>query len=142
MAADDKARKAKEDKFWDTELKEALYGDRTLTESDDVIELTTPPRAEDPAVVPISIASKMPQSEDKYIKSITLIIDRNPVPFSARFTFGPKSGRTDLAMRIRVNAYTPVRAIAETSDGELHMSRRFVKASGGCELSSSPFVNL
>ncbi len=125
-------KKLKQDKFWNEKLKASLYGDQTIVESDDVIELTAPPRAEDPAVVPISIAAKVPQTDERYIKTITLIIDRNPVPFSARFTFGPNSGRTDLAMRIRVNAYTPVRAIAETSDGELHMSRRYVKASGGC----------
>jgi sulfur-oxidizing protein SoxY len=35
-------------------------------------------------------------------------------------------------MRVRINEYTPVRAVAETNDGKLFMSRRFVKASGGC----------
>lgn len=130
--AEDAAKRLKEDKFWNAELREALYGDREIIESDEVIELTAPKRAEDPAVVPISIAAKIPQSADRRIETVTLLIDRNPVPFSARFKFGPQSGRADLAMRIRVNAYTPVRAIAETSDGVLHMSRRFIKASGGC----------
>jgi sulfur-oxidizing protein SoxY len=31
-----------------------------------------------------------------------------------------------------VNAYSFVRAVAETSDGELHMASRYVKAAGGC----------
>ncbi|MDH3638102.1 MAG: quinoprotein dehydrogenase-associated SoxYZ-like carrier, partial [Gammaproteobacteria bacterium] len=48
------------------------------------------------------------------------------------FHYTPKSGRADLALRVRINEYTPVRAIAETNDGELYMTRRFVKASGGC----------
>ena len=132
LLADDAAKRVKQDKFWNERLKEVFYADRTIVESDEVIELTAPKRAEDPAVVPISIAAKIPQGEDRYIETITLIIDRNPVPFSARFKFGPNSGRADLAMRVRVNAYTPIRAIAETSDGELYMSRQFVKASGGC----------
>ena len=34
--------------------------------------------------------------------------------------------------RVRVDAYSHVRAIVETSDGKLHMVTRFVKASGGC----------
>ena len=33
---------------------------------------------------------------------------------------------------MRINEYTNVRAIAETSDGELYMASRFVKAAGGC----------
>jgi sulfur-oxidizing protein SoxY len=121
-----------EDKFWNSGLRESMFADQPITESDEVIALTAPKRAEDGAVVPISIAAGFPQSEDRYIKTITLVIDRNPVPFAGKFTFTPLSGRADLAMRVRVNAYTPIRAIAETSDGKLFMSRRFVKASGGC----------
>ena len=33
---------------------------------------------------------------------------------------------------MRVDEYTHVRAIAETNDGKLYMTTRFVKASGGC----------
>ena len=33
---------------------------------------------------------------------------------------------------MRIAEYTNVRAIAETSDGQLYMASRFVKASGGC----------
>jgi len=121
-----------EDKFWNSGLRESMFADRPIIESDEVVALTAPKRAEDGAVVPISIEAGFPQSEDRYIKTITLVIDRNPVPFAGKFTFTPISGRADLAMRVRVNAYTPVRAIAETNDGKLYMSRRFVKASGGC----------
>ena len=35
-------------------------------------------------------------------------------------------------MRIRVNTYSYVRAIAEMNDGKLYMTKKFVKASGGC----------
>jgi hypothetical protein len=48
------------------------------------------------------------------------------------FHFTPHSGKADLALRVRLNAYSNVRVITETSDGKLHMSKRFVKASGGC----------
>ena len=91
-----------------------------------------PPRAEDAAIVPISIAAQIPQTEERYIEKIYLIIDKNPGPLAGTFRFTPKSGRADLAFRVRVNAYTPVRAIAETNTGELYMSRRFIKATGGC----------
>ena len=41
-------------------------------------------------------------------------------------------GRADLAMRIRVDKYTNVRAIAVLNNGEHHMVTNFVKAQGGC----------
>ncbi len=123
---------SEDDALWDSTLKQQYFGDRPIAESTDVIELVAPYRAEDPALVPISVNAKIPQAPDKYIKAITLIIDKNPVPFAAAFQFTPESGRADVAMRLRVNAYTNVRAIAETNDGKLSMSKAFVKASGGC----------
>ncbi len=129
-----------QDVVWTGGLKQMFFGDRTIIESEDVVELIAPARAEDAAVVPISISAKMPQTEDRYIRELTLLIDRNPVPLGGRFQFSPRSGRADLALRVRVNEYTPVRVIAETNDGKLYMSRRFVKASGGC--SAPPGTNL
>ena len=120
-----------EESVWLGGLRAAYFGERPIVESDDVIELEAPERAEDSAVVPIRIKAKVPQTEARFIKTITLFIDMNPGQLAGKFHFTPNSGRADLALRIRVNAYGPVRAIAETSDGRLFMSRRFVKASGG-----------
>ena len=117
---------------WSGGLRATYFGDRPIIENDEVIALDAPKRAEDSAVVPIAINTHWPQTEERYIKTITLLIDKNPVPLAGRFHFTPKSGRADIATRIRVNEYSPVRAIAETNDGKLYMSRRFVKASGGC----------
>jgi sulfur-oxidizing protein SoxY len=89
-------------------------------------------RAEDAAIVPISIRTRLPQTPERYIDKIYLIIDNNPSPISAIFKFTPLSGRADIETRVRIDEYTQVRAIAETNDGQLHMSTRFVKASGGC----------
>ena len=121
-----------EDSVWLGGLRSAYFGERPILQSDDVIELEAPERAENAAVVPIRIKAKIPQTDERFIKTITLIIDRNPGQLAGRFHFTPKNGRADLGLRVRVNAYGPVRAIAETNDGKLFMSRRFVKASGGC----------
>jgi len=121
-----------QDGVWNEHLRTTHFGDREIIESDEVIVLEAPKRAEDAAVVPVSVKAAFPQSPDRYIRSITLLIDKNPVPLGGRFRFTPHSGRADIAVRVRVNAYTPIRAIAETNDGTLYMSRRFVKASGGC----------
>lgn len=117
---------------WTGSLKSKFFGEQTIVEDQDTIEITAPYRAEDPALVPIQIISKFPQTQDHFIRNITVIIDNNPTPFSASFDFSPVSGKADIATRMRFNAYTHVRAIALTNDGKLHMAKAFVKASGGC----------
>jgi sulfur-oxidizing protein SoxY len=126
------AAAAGEDDAWNNVLKKKYFGDRPIAETTDLIELTTPYRAEDPALVPVSLTAKIPQTPDRYIKTVTLIIDNNPVPFAAAFHFTPESGKADVATRLRFNAYTNVRAIVETNDGKLSMAKAYVKASGGC----------
>ena len=81
---------------------------------------------------PSASSRRSPQSEDRHIRTVTLLIDENPLPIAGRFHFTPASGRAAFSTRVRVNAYTNIRAIAETNDGELYMAKRFVKASGGC----------
>jgi len=120
------------DSVWQNSLKAQFFGDHPIVQSDEVVELEAPVRAEDGAVVPIRIHAKFPQTADRYIKTISLIIDKNPAPLAGKFQFTPQSGRADLALRIRVNEYSPVRVIAETNDGKLFMDTHFVKASGGC----------
>jgi sulfur-oxidizing protein SoxY len=117
---------------WNGTLKSKFFGAQTISEDKDTIEITAPYRAEDPALVPIQITSKFPQTPDHFIKNITVVIDNNPVPFSASFDFSPDSGKADIATRLRFNAYTFIRAVAQTNDGKLHMAKAFVKASGGC----------
>jgi sulfur-oxidizing protein SoxY len=126
------ATTVEEDMVWTGGLRNAYFGDRPIIQSDDLIVLTAPKRAEDAAIVPISIMAQIPQTDDRYVKTIYLFVDKNPGPLAGKFHFTPNSGRADLAFRVRVNAYSPIRAIAETNDGELYMSRRFIKATGGC----------
>jgi sulfur-oxidizing protein SoxY len=130
------ATTAEEDMAWTGGLRSAFFADREI-KSDDLITLEAPQRAENAAIVPISIRAGIPQTEDRYIRTIWLFVDKNPGPLVGTFHFTPASGRADLGLRLRVDTYSPVRAIAETNDGELHMSRRFVKASGGCSAPAS-----
>lgn len=118
--------------IWD-KVRTSLFAGRPISEqADAVIELDAPVRAEDAATVPIAIHTKLPQSKDAYVKKVYLVIDHNPSPLGAVFTFAPDSGRADLETRVRIEEYTHVRAIAELSDGKLYMASRYVKASGGC----------
>jgi len=130
------ATTVEEDMAWTGGLKTAYFADRKIL-SDDLITLEAPQRAENAAIVPVSIKAGIPQTEDRYIRTIWLFVDKNPGPLVGKFHFTPASGRADLGLRLRVDTYSPVRAIAETNDGQLHMSRRFVKASGGCSAPAS-----
>lgn len=130
------ATTVEEDMAWTGGLRSAYFADREIL-SDDLITLEAPKRAENAAIVPISVKAGIPQTEERYIRTIYLFVDKNPGPLVGKFHFTPASGRADLGLRLRVDAYSPVRAIAETNDGELHMSRQFVKASGGCSAPSS-----
>ena len=121
---------AQEDSVWNEQLRPHYFGDRTIVESDSVV-LHAPERAEDAAMVPIRVETRPPEG-GAHVETLTLFADANPVPLIGVFHFGAENGSADLALNIRVDGYGPVRAIAETSDGKLYMSRRFVKASGGC----------
>ena len=123
---------AQDETTWNNTLKKSYFAGKTIQESNTVIELETPYRAEDPALVPIKIISKIKQTEDYYIKKITVFVDKNPYPFVGEFELTPETGKADLAMRVRVNTYSYIRAIAEMNDGKFHMTKKFVKASGGC----------
>ncbi len=114
-------------------VRASLFETRPITNvGDDTLLLDAPVRAEDAAVVPIAMRARLPHTAASYVAKLYLIIDNNPSPISAIFSFTPQSGRADIETRVRVDEYTFVRAIAETSDGRLLMRTRFVKASGGC----------
>ena len=60
---------------WTTTLKPQFFADKTIDETNPPLEITAPYRAEDPALVPLQITSKIPQTPEHYIKHVTLIID-------------------------------------------------------------------
>jgi sulfur-oxidizing protein SoxY len=114
------------------DIREMLFADREIRDGTGVIHLAAPQRAHDAAIVPIEIVAEIPQRPERYIRTVHLVIDQNPAPVAGVFHLTPESGRATIATRVRIDAYTNVRAIAETSDGQLYMASRFVKASGGC----------
>jgi len=115
------------------QVRSALFGARPIAAADaDTLVLDAPTRAEDAAIVPIAVRSRLDQTAARRVKTMWLVIDGNPSPVAATFRFAPESGRADVETRVRIEQYGFVRAIAELDDGSLHMATRFVKASGGC----------
>jgi sulfur-oxidizing protein SoxY len=121
--ADDPARVAR----WNA-LREAIFGKREINEGTAVIRMDAPPRALDAALVPLGLTLL----GGKQIKGVYLVIDNNPSPLAGRITFGPAADPSSLKLRVRVNEYTLIHAVAETQEGELYGVEKFVKAAGGC----------
>jgi sulfur-oxidizing protein SoxY len=122
---------AQEETTW-ASLKTQIVGDRTTEDGTGLIELVAPKRAEDAALVPVEVRIRAPEGDGRRVKTVTLVIDENPAPVAATFRFGEEAQNFDLSTRLRVNSYSFVRAIAETSDGRLYMTKAYVKAAGGC----------
>jgi sulfur-oxidizing protein SoxY len=113
-------------------LVQDLFNNRPMNDGGDVISIEMPYRAEDAAIVPVSLKTKLAPTDERRVLSITLVIDQNPAPMAAKFALGPDAHVTEISTRVRVNSYTDVHAVAELSDGQLYMVKTFVKASGGC----------
>ncbi|WP_202913297.1 quinoprotein dehydrogenase-associated SoxYZ-like carrier [Acuticoccus sediminis] len=114
-----------------SDIRGSLFGD-TAMKDDGLIAIEAPYRAEDAAIVPVTIRTDVPQGDPRHVAKITLVIDENPAPVAATFTLGEGANVTAIATRVRINAYTPVHVVAELSDGSLHVAETYVKASGGC----------
>lgn len=117
---------------WQSLLRPKYFPEREIIEDDAVIELKTPYRSEDAAFTPVTITARFPQTPERYIQRIHVIVDNNPEPLAGTFDMTPALGRADLALRLRIDNYTNVRAIAVLNTGEHHMVVNFVKAQGGC----------
>jgi sulfur-oxidizing protein SoxY len=124
---------AADDDLWSM-LRKDVFGEREIQDGTNFLMLDAPERAEDAAIVPITV--RIPPEVKGALKSLTLIIDKNPAPVVATFKFGPGfgdgGGERRMSTRVRIDTYSDVRAIAETEDGGLYMVSRFVKAAGGC----------
>jgi sulfur-oxidizing protein SoxY len=114
---------------WDS-LRATIFGDRLVEDGIGLLTLEAPVRAEDAALVPVKVAfDEKLRSE---VRQLYLVIDDNPSPLAGRFTFGPAAVPSAIATRVRVDDYTYLHAVAETSDGKLYGIAQFIKAAGGC----------
>ena len=132
-AAEDEAARAAR---WQ-DLRHAVFGDRSLADGAGVVALEAPYRAEDAALVPITVTTEPAgnTAADK-IKALYILVDGNPSPLAGVFHFGPLADPHMLKTRVRVDQYTLMHAVAETEDGRLFVAERFVKAAGGCSAPS------
>ncbi|MEP6883354.1 MAG: quinoprotein dehydrogenase-associated SoxYZ-like carrier [Gammaproteobacteria bacterium] len=111
-------------------LRAKYYGERFMGEVDEAyMSLEVPANTPDPAATPLTL--RFADDDHRRIKRVRVFIDNNPSPLVATFDF-PSTPITEINMRVRIDRFTSVRAIAETADGGLEMRSGWVKASGGC----------
>jgi len=123
------AHSAQSDDPWPELARDVFHG-RLLLDGSGLIAIEMPKRAEDAAIVPVTMRTTLPPGDARRLKAFTLIVDGNPAPVAATFKVG--AGVTTISTRVRVNSYTNVHAVAELSDGELYVVKTYVKAAGGC----------
>jgi sulfur-oxidizing protein SoxY len=114
-----------------------IFNGRHLADGASLFAIEMPSRADDAAIVPLTIRATLGPTDTRRVRSFTIVIDENPAPLAAVFHLGPSAVVPAISMRVRVNSYTNVHAVAELSDGTLHVVKTYVKASGGC---SAPAV--
>jgi sulfur-oxidizing protein SoxY len=113
-------------------LVQDIFSNRAINDGSGLIAIEMPYRAEDAAIVPVTLRAALPPGDVRRVLAITLVIDQNPAPMAARFELGQDATVSEISTRVRVNNYTDVHAVAELSDGQLYMTKVYVKASGGC----------
>lgn len=115
------------------DLRGDIIGEVELQDGTALFDIVAPYRAHDAATVPLVI-KQIPGTET--IQRAIVVIDENPAPMAADFSFGAAMEPLDFELRVRVNQYSNVRVLTKTGTG-WSMTGRFVKASGGCSAPAS-----
>lgn len=112
-------------------LLKQLFGDRPIRKGH--VSLDMPLVAEDGRTVPVIIESDLPMSAEQHVKGVHLIVDHNPDPHLAAYHLTPAIGSVAIETRIKMKRTTWVRAILETSTGDVWAGYAHVNVSlNGC----------
>ena len=113
------------------EVLKRQFGNRKVSMSH--VTINAPIIAENGAVVPLTITSDLPMNNNDYVKKINVYADGNPEPYIAGIDLTPANGKAMFALRIKMRKTSNVRAILETSRGQLYGAIKPVKVTiGGC----------
>jgi len=67
----------------------------------------------------VIIESDLPMAAEQYVKAVHLIVDHNPDAHLAAYHLSPAIGTLYISTRIKMKRTTWVRAVVETSTGEI-----------------------
>ncbi len=112
-------------------LQQSYFAGKKL-ETAPFIQISAPIRAASGDQVPFAFSIDHPMTAQRHIKTVSVLVDGNPVPLTAVFHFNPDSGKAEASTRVRFESDSPVHIVAEASDGRFYVNSVYVKASGGC----------
>lgn len=121
-------------------IKPAIFQERVIHHSRELVSLDAPYRTLDDRVIPISVKSSAPSG--RTIKSLTLIADDNPMPVIGVFRPATEVSRFDIGLNIRLDGSSNIRAVVETDDGSLYMTKKLVKTSGQGACAAPPISDM
>jgi sulfur-oxidizing protein SoxY len=116
---------------------EAAFSKKTIAEAmgalgaqnpaaSDAVQIKAPEIAENGAVVPITVESKLPGTE-----SITLLVEKNPQPLAASFSIPPGT-EPGVSTRVKIGQSSDVYALVK-AEGKYYFAKREIKITlGGC----------
>ena len=92
----------------------------------DAIQIKAPEIAENGAVVPIAVESRLPGTQ-----SIALLVEKNPQPLTASFDI-PAGTEPNVSTRVKMGQSSDVYALVK-ADGKFYMAKKEIKITlGGC----------
>ncbi|TWO66999.1 SoxY-related AACIE arm protein [Caenimonas sedimenti] len=83
------------------------------------VKLDIAPLVDNGNVVPMRVTVESPMSAADHVAEIAVFNEKNPQRDVARFTLGPRSGKADVATRIRLATSQKLVALARMSDGSV-----------------------
>ncbi|MCW5603533.1 MAG: thiosulfate oxidation carrier protein SoxY [Burkholderiales bacterium] len=96
-----------------------------LTESKDIV-ITAPDIAENGAIVPIAVTSRIPNTQ-----SISIIAEKNPFPLAASFDVS-NGGEGYVSTRLKMGQTMDVRAVVKAGDRFYTAAKEVKITVGGC----------
>ena len=97
------------------------------------IKITLPEIAENGAAVALKVAVDGPMTADDHVTAIHIFSEGNPLPVICSYYLGPRNGKAEISMRIRLAKTQKIVIVAETSKGEAFLARQAIKVTlGGC----------
>ncbi|MCP5081280.1 MAG: quinoprotein dehydrogenase-associated SoxYZ-like carrier [Alphaproteobacteria bacterium] len=121
-------------------IKPAIFQERVIHHSRELIKLEAPYRTLDDRIIPIRVNTTLPGGRS--IKSLTLIADDNPMPVIGVFRPASDVSSFGIGLNIRLDGTSIIRAVVETDDGSLYMTHKLVKTSGQGACASPPVSDL
>ncbi len=108
-----------------------VIGDKNFKEGR--IKITLPEIAENGAAVAMRVAVDGPMTADDHVTAIHIFADGNPLPYVCSYYLGPRNGKAEIAVRVRMAKSQKMVVAAETSKGETFLARQAIKFTlGGC----------